>query len=782
MSYTQVVTLLSGHGRVELRAVLDGFSGHDRLVRLRFPLAVHAGTPLAEVGNAVIARSWGFADQDSAEDPWTLDTPAQNWAGVGATMAAHFVDGHAHVGAQALGVGEVVVPDGVMGGPLGSGVRSLLVALVQKGVTSSCTEAGANRYGNLLGDSNLPDFRISLGKPEESHVTAAALHAGGPGFQAELERQLARHGAVRLWVPASRSLAEAWAPDLDLRAAGDLPVLVVAGVDEAATGRALAALVEDVENGQIVVDQPAKLFALSGGGAMPQAAGCTAAVLNRGTPGFAVDSAGAMYISLLRSCTGWPSGVWIDPPRRTAPDGSNFELEHWSHVFDLALVAGEGDWRSLRCVQEAHDFNTPLLTTVVGPQQGVLPPAASLLHVSGGGPQDRGSIVLSALKPAGNPLAAGRLPGERPGTCPLEITARLYESAGSPATAILRTGERCELEGAWAMNLLEEGEERLPVVERQVAVRLTPAQTRTVRLRLKRAGQEAAVGDRSSGMARAGGDKAGDAQVEVAQPVFSRYWLHNKGPAPMGNQLLAVHLGPTCVRARAGSGETALVATVSSGAAEATQAGRLQIVAPDDWGADPPSRLFNLAAGAYTTVAVRLVVPERTRPGRYFVAARVEDGAGQSQEDVATIDILPSAALNHPADQPAEPAPSFGHPSAQAAAELEAHLTSDHLCVVAGSTAVLGLILANRTRSELRGEAQLVSPWETWALAGPWAQGFSVPPGGQSRVDFTVSVPAGSPPLSSWLLVKAMYFGRLWYSPAVRLDVTPLRRAGGGRP
>jgi hypothetical protein len=696
-------------------------------------------------------------------------------------MVARFVDGHAPVGAQALGVGEVVVPDGVMGGPLGSAVRSLLVALVQKGVTAACTEAGANRYGNLVGDSNLPDFRISLGKPEESRVTAAALHAGGPGFQAELDRQLARAGTARLWVPASRSLAEAWAPDLDLRATGDLPVLVVAGADEAATGRALAALVEDVESGQIVVDQPSELLGVVGGGAIPQAAGCTAAVLNRGTPGFAVDPAGAIHISLLRSCTGWPSGVWIDPPRRTAPDGSNFELEHWSHAFDHALLAGEGDWRSLRCVQEAHDFNTPLLATVVGPQRGALPPAGSLLHVSGGGPDDRGSVVLSALKPAGNPLAAGRLPGEPAGNGSLEVTARLYESAGSPATAILRAGDRWELERAWAMNLLEEGEERLPVIEGQVAVGLTPAQTRTVRLRLNRAGQEAVGGDGFSGIGLAGGDKAGSDQVEVAQPVFSRYWLHNKGPAPMGNQLLAVHLGPTSVRARAGSGETALVATVSSGAGEATQAGRLQIVAPDSWDADPPSRLFNLAPGAYTTVPVRLAVPERTRPGRYFVAARVEDGAGQSQEDVATIDILPSAALNHHVDQPAAPAPSFGHPSAQAAVELEAHLTSDHLCVVAGSTGVLGLILTNRTRSELRGEAQLVSPWETWALAGPWVQGFAVPPGGHSRVDFAVSVPVGSPPLSSWLLVKTMYFGRLWYSPAVRLDVTPLRPAGGGR-
>ena len=47
----------------------------------------------------------------------------------------------------------------------------------------------------------------------------------------------------------------------------------------------------------------------------------------------------------MRSCTGWPSGVWIDPPRRRAPDGSAFQLQHWTHDFDYALVAGPGDWR-----------------------------------------------------------------------------------------------------------------------------------------------------------------------------------------------------------------------------------------------------------------------------------------------------------------------------------------------------------------------------------------------------------------------------------------------------
>ena len=79
----------------------------------------------------------------------------------------------------------------------------------------------------------------------------------------------------------------------------------------------------------------------------------------------------------------------------------------------------------------------------------------------------------------------------------------------------------------------------------------------------------------------------------------------------MGNQLLAAHLGPTSVRMRREGGAASLVATVSSGAVEEKQAGNLEIVAPRGWEADPPSRLFNLAPGAYTSLCIPAVTSGR---------------------------------------------------------------------------------------------------------------------------------------------------------------------------
>jgi hypothetical protein len=90
----------------------------------------------------------------------------------------------------------------------------------------------------------------------------------------------------------------------------------------------------------------------------------TVALINRGVPGFAVERDGTLHASLMRSCTGWPSGVWIDPPARTAPDGSNFQLQHWSHTFEFALVCGDGDWRAVEMPSRSAEFNHPLLAVV----------------------------------------------------------------------------------------------------------------------------------------------------------------------------------------------------------------------------------------------------------------------------------------------------------------------------------------------------------------------------------------------------------------------------------
>ena len=168
-----------------------------------------------------------------------------------------------------------------------------------------------------------------------------------------------QYGSARVFVPASASLATEWVPDADLRGARALPVLLVAGNSDDALRDAIAAVTGDLEDAEIAVSQQAPI----GHAAFE---GRTVALLNRGVPSFAVEADGTLHTSLMRSCSGWPSGVWTTHERRSVPDGSNFQLQHWTHTFDYAVVADDGDWRQARIPARSAEFARPLLAAIGG--------------------------------------------------------------------------------------------------------------------------------------------------------------------------------------------------------------------------------------------------------------------------------------------------------------------------------------------------------------------------------------------------------------------------------
>ena len=157
-----------------------------------------------------------------------------------------------------------------------------------------------------------------------------------------------------------------------------------------------------------------------GPGPEPALADYSVALLNRGTPGSLVTPDGVLYISLMRACSAWPCGVWIDGDKRTLPDGSSFAWQHWSHTFEYALAAGPGDWRAAGFGLTGQDYNDGLLAVPAGRHRGPLPSAASL---AGAAPA---TALISALKPRGNPLAPGRQPQPADG-----ITVRLRDVSGA---------------------------------------------------------------------------------------------------------------------------------------------------------------------------------------------------------------------------------------------------------------------------------------------------------------------------------------------------------------
>ena len=109
LEVTQETLLWDGAERVEFRTHVDGYGGRDRLLRVRFPADVPGGLPLYQTATAVIGRSFGVVDVDSADHWYTLDSPAHQWFGLGSTARVRTGDGHGRT--QAIGVAEVVCPD-----------------------------------------------------------------------------------------------------------------------------------------------------------------------------------------------------------------------------------------------------------------------------------------------------------------------------------------------------------------------------------------------------------------------------------------------------------------------------------------------------------------------------------------------------------------------------------------------------------------------------------------------------------------------------------------------
>ncbi|MBW0012602.1 NEW3 domain-containing protein [Mycobacterium sp.] len=728
LRYTQTLTLWRGVPRVDGRTAIDEFTGADRLVRLRWPCPVPGAMPVSEVGDAVIGRGFALLHDgpeavDTARHLWTLDNPAYGWFGLSSAVRVR-VGGPSGEGVRAVSVAEVVSPAEAVSAPL---ARDLMVALVRAGVTATCSGADKPRYGNLDVDSNLPDLRIALGGPTRNAFSKSLLAQADPAYAAELERQLATSGEARVWVPAATPLAAAWVPGADVRAARALPVLVIDGPDDATLAAAIASLVDDLADAEIAVRQAPP------SGLDPFEAPFedrTVALVNRGVPSFAVDAEGTLHTALMRSCTGWPSGTWIDDPRRTAPDGSNFQLQHWTHVFDYALIGDDGDWRQAEIPCRSAQFAHPLLAVRPAQRRGELSPVGSLLRV-----EPAESVHLAALKAAGNPLAAGRA---RP-VEPSAVAMRLVETTGS-GTRVAIGSELGAINSLQLADLLEKPHQRTSSVE------LHGYQVATVLAQIE-------MPSMTSGFAELAPNG------EAAQPLYARYWLHNRGPAPLGGLPAVAHLHPQRVTVTPGSNLT-LRLTAASDCTDAPLDGTVTLVCPRGWAAAPADLPFTLRCGDHREADVVVTIPIDTQPGLYPLRAQlrirgddVPAAWRQVVEDVCVVEV----------GVPHETELVYLADSQPGLADVE---------LGPGEAARLTVTVGSHARAGLALEAHVISPWGTWEWIGPAALGAELPAGGTVELRFDVCPPVWQEPGEWWALVRVGCAGRLLYSPAVKVTVT----------
>ncbi|AEW98909.1 glycoside hydrolase family 38 N-terminal domain-containing protein [Streptantibioticus cattleyicolor] len=751
--YEQRVTLWHGLDRAEFRTRVLDFTGADRLLRVRFGCDVPGARPVSEVAGAVVARGFALTEEDTAEAPWTLDNPANTFFALGSTAHLRLRSPQgAPLGDAALAVAEIVVAEPEHAA---RDARDLVVALARAGVTATTSTARGARYGHLRTDSNLPDIRVVLGGPDTNPLAREVLAAAGARHTEEFDRALAAHGSVRLLVPGRTSVEDAWVAGADLRDVTALPTLLVAGRDPERLAAEIAALAAEFTSGSAadaVTADP---------GPLTRWDGHTVGLLSRGLPGFAVGPAGDLQLSLLRSCTGWPSGVWLDPPLRRAPDGSSFQLQHWTHDFDYALVSGAGDWRAAQLVARGAEFTTPLLARTVAAHPGPLPATHSLLRVT---PERQ--VHVQAVKAAGNPYATG---ASTVGRAADGVTVRLVETTGRPVRATVSTpfGWR----DAHRTDLLEQRRTGSVLDGRDITLPLDGAEIATV-VAVPAGAAQAGTG--SGTEAGTGADRPLGREHETAQPVYARYWLHNRGPAPAGFLPVSITADPVVHHVGAGTALTASV-TVASHHTDAAVESTVRVTVPAGWSADPGARPLRLAPGGHTRFPLTVTAPPDAAPGLHF--GRVSVAVGEDTvEDVLTL-LVPGG----PADEvvPPPPGPERDHgeqtQGTRAATArplgLDLAVVTEEVTVAPGGRARLTVRATSHAADAVDGEAMVVSPWGTWEAIRPYTTGFHLAPGAATDITFEVAPPVDAEPGHWWAMVKLMWFGRVHYSAAVPVRV-----------
>jgi alpha-mannosidase len=340
------------------------------------------------------------------------------------------------------------------------------------------------------------------------------------------------------------------------------------------------------------------------------------------------------------------------------------------------------------------------------------------------------ALHLAALKIGGNPTATG----SSATVDPEDITIRLVETQGFTTEVTLSSAVGA-ISAVMPADLLEvaHGSGVHPL-------RLHGYQIATLLARL----------DVHAVLDADGATLAPD--TEAAQPLYARYWLHNRGPAPLGGLPAVAHLHPEAVTAEPGH-QVRLRLTAASDCSDATLAGQVRLRGPRGWTIEPDVLPFELAAGHHREAEIVVTVPPDAEAGHHPVRAQlslsgdVPTAWKQPVEDVCVVSLGTPEALVRLVTEPSD------------------------IVVAAGECARLAVTVGSTASTDLPLEAHLISPWGTWEWTGPAASGAVVGARSTVEVAFDIAPPPWTKPGQWWALIRIGCAGRLLYTPAVVVSV-----------
>jgi hypothetical protein len=236
------------------------------------------------------------------------------------------------------------------------------------------------------------------------------------------------------------------------------------------------------------------------------------------------------------------------------------------------------------------------------------------------------------------------------------------------------------------------------------------------------------------------------ATKELVQPVFSRYWLHNAGAAPIGNDAVKVSLRRVEQQDalstfsyddqynQGGTTTVAVRVAVVNNYQDRNYKGEVVLEGPENWRIVPERFSFDVEPnGAFEKDVIILAFPVKKdlefERASGLIKARIEH-EGQIFQDVLNL----------------------GKP-------LKLEWTTEKS---AGGVAVR---IRNLHRQTVEGAVALITPPEIWALSAPGfprEKGFAVLPNSEIVLRFET----GNFPAGNWAIARIAYNGTVEYKRA----------------
>jgi len=683
--YRQTIELHKGIKRIDFKTELVDYKGKDELFVVNFPLNLQGGALVTEdrFGTVVRNQSKGFLDFRTNTDKLVSGAPVyavNNWAEYGSTLNLNFVEtgrnptvreGANSYNKNAPLLTRGLLPQKIVASvpfkptalvrPHGEGYENLtetMVAnLIRRGVsvTPFYDDNDEPRRKNLsIEDSTMPKklnddiayhgFRIALGGERENLYSKALLKQVSAETRAKFDARLQRDGWAFLFV-YDKEIPNGWQP---------VPTLLIAGNLEKAIELITVPIRQGSTTGQPSLPESTRLEKEYGYGKLntfeinlpfesfaaetnpnedlPRVPDYGVALINNGTPAVSLENPNTLTLFLTHTAI-FPG---VNLP-------FSFTPENKTHVFNYALYPHAGSWREADTVKVGADFNNPLIAVQTDVHDGDLPGEKSFLEVN------QSNIVLSAMKMGGNPQADfknehGKNNDLRP------IIMRFYETEGIKTDAKLDFNLPNYLYLA-PKNLLEiaDGAALSNYIFRNEGV--TYDEINFDGFSIRTFGLHPSHND--LGNYNKSNSQIIGATKEIVQPVFSRYWLHNSGAAPIGNDAVKVslrrveqmnELSSFAYDDKYNQGGTTTVAvrvSVVNNYQDRNYKGEVALEVPEDWRVVPDKLAFDIAPnGSFTKDVVIVTFPvkkgEEWERASGLIKARIEH-EGQIFKDVLEI-------------------------------------------------------------------------------------------------------------------------------------------------